>query len=118
MNLKQALAALPVKSAFRKVLPGLSEDEEVWDRAYDRLDKLDRLAPSEDPMATSWKFSEAEALALLRAAVSLPFPPQYDWRDAVHDLIFPLVRSPHPSLLPLARDAYPRLTERSRGAST
>ncbi len=116
MNLKQALVALPAKSAFREVLPGLlSKSQDVWEEAYNRLRELDDLGLNEDPMATTWKHSEPEALAVLKAAVSLPFaPPKHDWKDAVHDLIFPLVRSPHARLLPIARDAYPRLTERAK----
>src|SRR5262245_20575326 len=118
MNLRQALIAFPPKSPFRKVLPGLlSRDDRTWNEAYDQLSELDRVADGGDPMATTWKCSEPEALALLKAAVSLPFAaPKYDWRDAVHELIFPLVRSPYASLLPIARDAYPRLTARAKCA--
>lgn len=118
MNLKQALAAFPAKSAYRKILPGLlSKNEKVWRKAYEHLGELERLTDTADPMATTWNLSESEALALLNAAVSLPFaPPKHEWEDAVHELIFPLVRSPHPSLLPIARDAYPRLTDRAKCA--
>jgi hypothetical protein len=116
MNLKQAQVAFPAQSAFRQVLPGLlSDNEQVWEEAYNQLRELDRLGSNDDPMATTWNQSEAEALAVLNAAVSLPFaPPKHDWKDAVHDLIFPLVRSPYPSLLPIARAAYPRLTARAK----
>src|SRR5690242_19075367 len=118
MPLKQALAMFPAKSAFRKVLPGLlSSDEETWNHAYDKLRDFDQLGDNEDPMATTWQIAEGEALAILNAAVSLPFaPPKRDWRDAVHDLLLPLVRSPYPSLLPVACDAYPRLTTRAKCA--
>jgi hypothetical protein len=119
MNLKQVLAAFPPNSAFRKVLPGLlSSDDEVWEEAYCQLRELDRLGDNDDPMATTWKLSEDEALAVMNAAFSLPFePPKHDWKDAVHDLLFALVRSPHASLLPGVRDAYPRLTARAKCAA-
>jgi hypothetical protein len=118
MNLKEALAAFPPRSPYRKVLPGLlDKDEQVREEAYRRLRDLDALAGGQDPMATTWKFSESEALALLNAAVGLPFPPpRAEWQDAVHDLIFPLVRSPYPSLAAPARAAYPRLSDRAKCA--
>jgi hypothetical protein len=118
MNLKAALAAFPRKSVYRNLLPRLlDEDEKVREKAYDRLRDLDWLADGEDPMATTWKYSEAEALALLNAAVGLPFPPpRVEWRDAIHDLIFPLVRSPYPGLVTPAREAYPRLSDRAKCA--
>jgi hypothetical protein len=116
MNLEQALAAFPPRSPFRKVLPGLlDEDETIREQALDQLHEMDRT--DADPMATTWRYCEPEALALLGAAVSLPFPPpRHDWRDVVHDLIFPLVRSPYPSLVTPARQAYRRLSSRAKCA--
>jgi hypothetical protein len=116
MNLKQALEAFPPRSPFRKVLSGLlDEDETTREQASDQLNDIDRT--DADPMATTWRCSEPEALALLSAAVSLPFPPpRHDWRDAIHDLLFHLVRSPYPSLVTPARQAYPRLSSRARCA--
>jgi hypothetical protein len=99
MNLKQALAAFPPGSPFGKVLPGLlDEDEDTRERACDRLNEID--GTDDDPMAKTWRYPKPEALALVGAAASLPFPPpRHDWEDAVHDLILSLVRSPYPSLV-------------------
>ncbi|HYT90514.1 MAG TPA: hypothetical protein VEL76_17540 [Gemmataceae bacterium] len=118
MNLKEALAAFPPKSPYRKLLPALlDKDAEVRDKAYDRLEDLDQLDPGEDPIATTWKHGEAEALALLNAAVGLPFPPpRVEWEDVVHELIFPLVQSPYPTLAAPAREAYPHLSGRAKCA--
>jgi hypothetical protein len=118
MNIQETLAALPPQSPYREVLPALLDvDQATREKAYDRLRDLDPWSAGEDPMATTWKYPEAEALALLKAAVGLPFPPpRVEWKDAVHDLIFPLVRSPYPSLAAPAREAYPRLSDRSKCA--
>lgn len=118
MNLEEALSAFPPQSPYRQIIPGLLDiKESVRKEALDRLRKLEREQTAEDVMATTWRHSETEALALIAAAIYLPFPPpEHDWEDAVHDLIFPLVRSPHPALIPLARQAYPRLSGRAKCA--
>jgi hypothetical protein len=115
---KEILAAFPSTSPYRSILPRLlDKDEKARDEAYRHLRDLDTLADGQDPMATTWTYPEAEALALVNAAFGLPFPPpKVDWEDVVHDLVFPVIRSPHPILVAPARKAYPRLTHRAKCA--
>ena len=119
MNLKQVLAAFPPKSPYRRLIPSLlSKDETAWKLSYKELKSLDRLAPGEYPMGNNWKHKITEALAMLKAATTLPFA--YlgpEWDDPVHELIFPLLRSPHPQLLPIVLDGYERLSDRSKCAA-
>lgn len=118
MNIEQAVAMFPPGSVFRKILPGLlATKESVWEKAYNRLRELDRLAVGENPLTPTWRYSETEALAILRAAIGLSFPPvERDWEDCVHDLLFLLIRSPHQNLVAPAVEAYPTLSDRSKCA--
>lgn len=118
MQIEQALSPFPPDSPFRSILPGLlDENEAVWDDAYKRLRDLDRVTTGDNPMAPTWKYSEAEAFGILRAAIGLPIrPAKHDWNDAVHDLIILLLRSPHKSLVAPAREAYPKVSDRSKCA--
>lgn len=118
MNIEQVLTLLPPGSVFRSILPGLlTANDVVWRDAYERLRKLDQVSIGENPLTPTWKYSEAEALAIFRAAVSLPFPPvKHYWEDSVHDLLFLLLRSPHQSLVAPAAEAYPTFSDRSKCA--
>ena len=105
LDLKTAVAGVPAASPYRKLLPRLLHaDEEVREKALSRVGDIDDR-----------KIGKREALGLLRAAVGLTFPPhELEWHDTAHDLIFTLVKSPHPELVPIGRDAYPRLSDRAK----
>lgn len=109
MELDEANAGLPPSSPYRKVLRGLMDaDAGVREAAFERLERINEK---------KHKIPKREALGLLRAAVGLAFPPQqFDWNDTAHELIFPLVESPHPELVPIARAAYPHLGDQAKCA--
>ena len=119
MNADTAFGSLPTESPYRDIIKGLlNSDENVREQALYRLKKLDTVTDYQQAHATTWNHSEADALVLLNLAISLPFPPQrLEWNDTVHDLIFPLIRSPYPSLVMPVRKAYPQLSARAKCAA-
>lgn len=63
-------------------------------------------------------FTRAEALAIVRLASEVAFPPLgLKWNDPVHDLLFPFVAHPQAALVAPLRAAYPRLPERAKCAA-
>lgn len=92
--------------AYRKIVRDLaSADEDVRDTALDKLGELDV------------ELDARAALAVLRAALALDYPPPADdWIEPRHDLLFKLVTYPHASLVPVAQAAYARLAPREQCA--
>lgn len=80
----------------------LADDDDTREQGYDELDRLRRALAAED------------AVALVRLATEVSFPPSSD--DPQHELLFPLVESPHAKALAPLRAAYPRVSERAKCA--
>ena len=113
-NVTEAVARFHKRSPYGAIVKGLgSSSEAVRVRAFDRIQKLP--VNQGDSYETTWEIDERTALALVDVVGGYAFPPQpHDWDDPAHDLIFPLIQSPHPTLVPGLRAAYSRVPERAR----
>jgi hypothetical protein len=89
-----------------------SHDAKTRIKAYKQARTLMAVKDWAEARTPSWAISEADALAVLRAAQKIDFPPppaRADWEDGLHEVLSALWRSPYPSLTPEVALAYPRL---------
>ena len=95
------MQAFSAKSKYPAILRGLASGSEAKrEKARKAISELE-----EDPSDWTPNFavSERDALALLEAIALLRLPkPQFEWSDPIDELVFSLVKSPHPALVPVA----------------
>jgi hypothetical protein len=97
MSTPALLDAFPAGSKLRPIVERLLSDD-----AETRADARDALGGVRDGA-----LGDAEALAVLRAAVGLTFPPEeYAWEDSASELLVVLWSSPLPGLAQPALEAY------------
>lgn len=116
MSLEQALSLFPVGSIFRDFVRDLATGDEACRLAANRRARtLEQVDNYVDAHKASWFVSEADAIAILKAAQTLEFPlPKHQWEDGLHAILFLLVRSPYPSLVPLIEPLYAKMPDGRR----
>lgn len=114
MTGEQAVALLG-RSSVRALVPKLlSASAATRERAFEALE---RAHETDEPYVTTFVIPEREAIARLHVATHLAFPPQpLSWQDPAHELVFPLVRSPHAALVAPIRALYPAAPPRVQTA--
>lgn len=116
MTLEQVLSLFPAGSIFCDFIRDLATgDEACRVAAYHRARNLNRAESYVDAHKASWCASEANAIAILKAAHAIEFPlPKHDWEDGLHEMLFLMVKSPYPSLVPLIEPVYAKMPDGRR----
>ena len=111
MKLDEALAPFPEDSPYPAIITALVSAEPTERSSGGDLIRKHKL------IAPYWEKAEPkeEALAVVRAAVELSYPPpEHDWERGPEDLIMTILGSGHPSVLAYVAESYGRADERLR----
>lgn len=116
LTVAEAVARLSAKSRLRRLLPRLCHaNPATRDAAYRALE---RLAPTgSSSYVATWAISATEACERIEVATRVAFPPlDSTLSDTAHDMVFPIIQSPHRAVVPVIERCYASAADRLRCA--